>query len=242
MEHCAAGGGGLESLLEADKPGRSFSAGAVENCDKVEWYAAVADLAVSGDLGFTMGPWVCTLPGNRQIQGHYLTLWKRDAGCGWQVQVNAGISGPAPAMAEPRLSSGGAPLGQINPPPQPAADGAVSQAIADFQGTARQDGIAAGLRTYARTGDFLFYGDHTAPLGLADANRYFTHHPILGVCQEESRIHSADSTLAYCAGELTEVKQGSGHAYAQIWQFEPRVANWGLRVLLINSLSPSMSK
>jgi hypothetical protein len=237
MEDCGDDDGGLKSLLEADTPGRSFKAAAWENCGQVEWYPAVADLAVSGDLGFTAGPWACSIAGGARIQGHYLSLWKRDAGCDWRVEFDAGVSNPAPAEAEPRLSSAGAPLGQRSPLPQPAADGAVDQAIADFQGTAAQDGIAAALRTYARTRDFLFYGDLTGPLGLADANQYFTDHPILGIYQEGSRIHSADGTLGYCGGEFTDAKRRSGHTYAQIWQYEPRVANWGLRVLLINSLS-----
>jgi hypothetical protein len=243
MEHCAADLGGLTSLLQADIRGRSFKAAARENCDKVDWYPVVGDLAASGDLGFTAGPWACSLAsGGAQIQGHYLTIWKRGEGCDWRVQFDIGVSNPIPAEAEPRLSSGGAPLGQISPPPQPAADAAVSQAITDFQSTAGQDGIAAGLRTYARTRDFRFYTDQQAPMGLADANQYFTDHPILGTCEEESRMRSADSTLAYCAGVFTDTKRRSGHAYAQIWQYEPRVASWGLRVLLINSLSPLMSK
>lgn len=239
MEHCAADGGWLRSLLEADKPGRSFGAAAWANCGQVEWYPAVADLALSGDLGFTAGPWTCSPAGRRTpIQGHYLTIWKRDAGCDWRVQFDAGVSSPPAAEAESRVSSGEAPSGQANPPSQPGADAAVSQAITDFQSSAAQDGIAAGLRTYARTGDFLFYGDQMAPapMGLADANLFFTAHPILGTCEEGSRIRSADGTLAYCGGVFTDVKRRSGHAYAQIWQYEPRVANWGLRVLLINSL------
>lgn len=243
MEHCTGELGGLTSLLQADIPGRSFKAAARENCDKVEWYPVVADLAVSGDLGFTAGPWACSLAGGgAQIHGHYLTLWKRDVGCEWRVQFDAGVSNPALAEAEPRLSSEEAPSGKTSPPPQPAADAAVAQAIADFQNTAGQDGIAAGLRTYARTRDFRFYTDTRAPMGLADANQYFTDHPIVGTCEEDSRIRSADSTLAYCGGVFTEVKRRSEHTYAQIWQYEPRVANWGLRVLLINEASPSMSK
>ena len=114
--------------------------------------------------------------------------------------------------------------------------------MTDFQSTAGQDGIAAALRTYARTRDFRFYTDTRAPMGLADANQYFTDHPSLGTCEEQSRIRSADSTLAYCGGVFTDLKRRSGHAYAQIWQYEPRVANWGLRILLINSLTPLMSK
>ena len=244
MEHCATDLGGLGSLLGADIPGRSFKAAARQNCDYVDWYPVVADLAVSGDLGFTAGPWACSLAGagaGAQIQGHYLTVWKRDEGCDWQVQFDTGVSNPAPAEAEPRLSSGSAPLGRITPPPQPAADAAVSQAITDFQSTAGQDGIAAALRTYARTRDFRFYTDTRAPMGLADANQYFTDQPILVTCEEQSRMRSADSTLAYCGGVFTDVRRRSRHAYAQIWQYEPRVANWGLRVLLINSLSPPMS-
>ncbi len=243
MEHCAGQLGGLTGLLEADIPGRSFKAAARENCDKVEWYPVIADLAISGDLGFTAGPWACSLAGGgARIQGHYLTIWKRDAGCEWGVQFDAGVANRAPAETESRLSSEEAPSGQSRPPPQPAADAAVSQAITDFQGTVGQDGIAAGLRTYARTRDFRFYTDHRAPMDLADANQYFTDHLTLGTCEEGSRIRSADSTLAYCGGVFTDVTRRSGHAYAQIWQYEPRVANWGLRVLLINSLSPLLSK
>lgn len=243
MEYCAGGLGGLTSLLEADIPGRPFKAAAGENCDKVEWHPIVADVALSGDLGFTAGPWACwPAGGGAQLLGHYLTLWKRGAGCEWRVQFDAGVSTSTPAEAGSRLSYEEAPSGQTSPPPQPAAAAAASEAITHFQSTAGQDGIAAGLRTYARTRDFLFYGDHTAPMGLADANQFFTDHPILGVYQEQSRIHSADGTLAYGGGVFTDVKRRSGHAYAQIWQYEPRVANWGLRFLLINSLSPLMSK
>ena len=238
MNDRAANLGGLKSLLEADKPGRPFNAPARENCDKLEWYPAVADLALSGDLGFTTGRWVCTLAGGGQSQGHYLTLWKRDAGSDWRVQFDATGSSPAPADAEPRLLTEGAASGPSAPPPQLVANEAVDQAIADFQDAIGHDGIAGGLRTYARTRDFLFYTNHAATLGMADANQYFTDHPMLGDCREESRILSADGTLAYCAGEFTNAKQRSGHAYSQIWQYEPRVANWGLRVLLIDSLSP----
>ncbi len=237
MEHCAVNLGGLESLLAADIPGRSFKAAAWGDCEKVDWYPVVADLASGGDLGFTAGPWAGSLAGGgAQIHGHYLTVWKRDQGCDWRVQFDAGVSNPAPAVVEARLSSGDAPSGGASPPPQPAADAAVSEAMIDFQNTAGQDGMAAGLRTYARTRDFRFYTDTRAPMGPADANQYFTDHPIVGTCEEHSRIRSADSTLAYYGGVFTEVKRRSGHAYAQIWQYEPRVANWGLRVLLINSL------
>ncbi|MEP6883961.1 MAG: hypothetical protein ABJC66_04345 [Gammaproteobacteria bacterium] len=234
MEHCAAGGGGLKSLLLADVPGRSFTAAAVDHCDKIEWYPTAADLALSDDLGFTTGPWSCTLAGGGgQIHGHFLTIWNRGAGCGWQVQFDHGVSHSEPANLEPKLVVDSAPSA---PPPDLVADDAVRQTIADFQGTIAEDGLAAGLRTYARTRDFCFYTDREPPMAMADANVYFTHYPHLGVCREDSRVLSADGSLAYCAGKFTDLKQGISHAYAQVWQYEPRVANWGLRVLLINAL------
>ena len=56
---------------------------------------------------------------------------------------------------------------------------------------------------------------------------------------------SADQTHAddvVAVGELLDENKRSSHAYAQIWQYNPKVANWGLRILLINPLAPVMSK
>jgi hypothetical protein len=40
-------------------------------------------------------------------------------------------------------------------------------------------------------------------------------------------------------GVLTGRNEHSTHAYVQIWQYDPKVANWGLRVLLVNPLPPA---
>jgi hypothetical protein len=79
-------------------------------------------------------------------------------------------------------------------------------------------------------------------MGLAAANQYLTGYAILGAWKEDGRGRSADSTLAYCVGVLSDANRQSRHAYAQIWQYDPKVANWGLRILLINPLVPLMSK
>jgi hypothetical protein len=57
-----------------------------------------------------------------------------------------------------------------------------------------------------------------------------------------ARGRSADSTLLYSVGEVTDRNKRSTHAYVQIWQYDPKVAIWGLRVLLVNPLPPPKAK
>jgi ketosteroid isomerase-like protein len=230
-------------LLEpAPVPGRAFYAAAKDDPGSLEWYPAGADTAESGDLGFTTGPWIYSR-GGAQIHGHYLTIWKRDATCRWWIAFDGGVSHAAAANVEPKLVPDAVSAAKRNAPPAKlVAEDAVSRAISDFEDTSRQDGFAAGLRTYARTLDFRLYTDGEAPMGVSAANRYLTAHTVVGTYQEDARGRSADSTLAYSVGELRDAQQRSRHAYAQIWQFDPRVANWGLRVLLINPLETSKEK
>ena len=96
--------------------------------------------------------------------------------------------------------------------------------------------------TYARTADFRFFADGDPPVDLAAANRRLADHTLPGAWMEDARGRSSDSSLAYCVGVFGGVNRQSRCAYAQLWQYAPKVANWGLRLLLINPLAPSMSK
>jgi ketosteroid isomerase-like protein len=226
-------------LRPSPQPGRAFYAAAKESKNLLEWYPAVGDIAAGGDLGFTAGPWVYTdANGGTQTNGHFLTVWKRDAQCRWRVELDGGVTQGAPAAVEPKLLPD-----QLTytkpalPPPQFVADDAASQALSEFQVTAQQDGFAAALRTYGRNGDFHFYTDDEASLdGAAAATEYLIAHPIVGGWKEDVRGRSADSTLEYSAGQLTDSHNQGTHAYIQIWQYDPKVANWGLRILLITRL------
>jgi hypothetical protein len=166
----------LRSLLDTEY---AFA----DSLDKVERYPALADLSGSGDLGFTAGPWIHTVSPGGMSHGHFLTIWKRDAACRWQIECGAGVSHAAPASAEPKLSPSQASYAPRSAPlPSLIADHALDLSMQDFQNTARQDGIAPALRTYARTADFLLYTDGEAPLELAAANRFFliAHFPACG--------------------------------------------------------------
>jgi ketosteroid isomerase-like protein len=66
---------------------------------KLEWVPDRAQLAASGDFGFTTGPWLLTPadPAAGKAEGRYFTVWRQTAG-GWRVLFDGGF-GREPAGA-----------------------------------------------------------------------------------------------------------------------------------------------
>lgn len=217
-------------LEPAPTPGRPFYEAAKPSSSKLQWYPAAA--AADTDLGFTTGPWIYTGADGSHAYGHFLTVWKRDGQCHWRAEFDGGISHAAPANPEPKLVPGATPAARPAATVQKFAAGdPIDRAIADFQRTAQQDGLGAGLRTYARDGDFRFYIEGTPPMNAGSASDLLKAGSAVEAWNEKVRGRSTDGSLAYAVGEFTDAKKGS-HSYAQIWQYDPKVANWGLRILL----------
>jgi hypothetical protein len=288
MPPCALGEAAYRELLAAEYA----VAQAAPSLDGPSWYATHVEVAASGDVGFTFGPWTtaaaaagtdaattpaasATTPAaaatGAATQGQFLSIWVRDSACRWQVQFDAGISYAA-APAQAQLSAAQAAQGQgaqgqgaqgqgaqgqgaqgqgaqgqgaqgqgahaayqapSAPPASLITENAVGQAIGGFQRASLEDGIAAGLRTYARNSGFLLLWEGEMPMELPAANGYFTRHTMLGQWQQEASGSSADATLVYSTGVFVEAKHQRRYAGAQIWQYDPKVANWGLRILFI---------
>jgi ketosteroid isomerase-like protein len=212
-------------------PGRAFYEAAKPSSAKLEWYPSAG--AASGGLGFTTGPWIYTSAGEKHAYGHFVSVWKRQADCRWRVVFDGGISHDAPAQADPKFlpDAGASPAGE--PPEKLVAQGAIDEAILKFQREAQQDGLAAGFRTYARDGDFRFYIDGSPPMG-AGAASHLLKGRFIGEWTVNAQGRSANSALAYVVGEFTEANKDSRHSFLQIWQYDPKVANWGLRIFLQN--------
>jgi hypothetical protein len=114
----------------------------------------------------------------------------------------------------------------------PITEAAGDSAISQFERVALENGLAAGLRTFARTGDFQLFGAEASPMALAAADRYLDRQDVVGVWTDTARGGSADSSLLYAAGEVL-LSKGRSYQYAQVWQYDPRTANWGVRLLMI---------
>ncbi len=64
------------------------------------WTPLAGDISSSGDLGYTWGRYIYSVPdedGIRQIShGKYMTVWKRQADGGWKAVLDGGNPNPPP--------------------------------------------------------------------------------------------------------------------------------------------------
>lgn len=73
------------------------------------WEPTFADVAHSGDLGYTTGPWEIRPSSPKEkptAYGHYVSVWKRQSDGAWKVAVDLGVSHAAPAETSRILQSG----------------------------------------------------------------------------------------------------------------------------------------
>lgn len=67
---------------------------------KLEWTPVKAEMAASGDLGYTFGNYVATSKDKDgklvKRYGKYVTIWKKQADGSWKVAMDTGNSSPEP--------------------------------------------------------------------------------------------------------------------------------------------------
>lgn len=220
-----------DSLVLSPKPvpGRALYVAATGG-GQLQWFPTLAVLAASGDLGFTCGPWTATSASGTAAYGHFVSIWKHDVQSGWRVVFDGGVQHtrrlPPPHLAAAAASARAAsPLRaalERNPP---------AGAQQDFGAASHSAGILPALRTYARNSDFVLIVDGEEPMSLAPADAYLRAHSLQGDFVSLRDAASTDSSIAYSIGEFSA--SAKRFAYAQIWQFDPLVANWGVRLLLL---------
>lgn len=131
----------------------------------LDWRAQYVEVAASGEIGLSTGPWKITSKANPAAPpafGQFVSVWRREPGQPWKVAVDLGIGHPQPALWDRPLETvavqGEAPRGVAG----------IRSAEERFAAEAR-----ASLRAaYAKHGsaELRFYRDGSPPaLGKAAA-------------------------------------------------------------------------
>lgn len=184
-------------------------------------------MAASADLGFIL---------EAREGGHSLTVFERSSDT-WTPLFEGSIEHTATARDRANAFT-------ISYQPVPAPSAGLSAelatrgAAAAFAFALRIEGLPAGLRAYARNQKFHLLLNGEWPMQLAAVDRQLSRHPLRGELSERSSFLSRDGTLFFAEGRFVAAGKQAAMPYAALWQYDPKVSNWGLRILLLGGGPP----
>ena len=183
----------------------------------LDWRPAYVEVAPSGELGLSTGPWKLAPPGRPASAGHgqFVSLWQRRPGEPWRVLVDLGISHPGAALWDAPLQ---ARVARTSHAPSPLAE-----AEARFQQAARSD-HAAAYRAQG-TEDLRLYRDGSAPAtARAAALALLGPGPAPAWQVDEVRV-AASGDFGFTRGSIAEAAGAEASGYfVRVWRHEP--AGW----------------
>jgi ketosteroid isomerase-like protein len=200
----------------------------------LDWRPAFVEVAASGEMGLSTGPWKITSRGDPSAApgyGQFVSVWKRSSSGAWRVHVDLGISHATAALADAPLQA------HVTPavaPGEPAAT--IAAAEAGFAQRASEAGNAAAYarwlsdsaRVY-RDGDPPFLGREAALASPAARDDRLAW----SVDRHET---SASGDLGFAMGRYgTGGGPTAGH-YVRVWRRE--AAGWRIALDVTNALPP----
>ncbi len=207
-------------------PGKAVWEDAEEGNDLLSWKPAFADIAASGDLGYTTGPF--EYKGERTDEkvagtGHYVSVWKKEKDGAWKVALDIGIGHP-PAPEKAFATSAIAPKAVKQKPGANAATELMQtdQAFCEQQNknglSAYNEWLSSEAKIY-RPGDAPYDAKETIQPLLAATDKQFSFQPV-----RADVAASGDLGYVYGGGTVA-IKQGESVKnlninYLRIWKKE----------------------
>ncbi|HUP28723.1 MAG TPA: nuclear transport factor 2 family protein [Usitatibacter sp.] len=195
----------------------------------LDWRPAYVEVAASGEMGLSTGPWKITAPGASAPSsfGQFVSIWKREPGQPWRVAIDLGIGHATPALAD-------APL-ELHLPVASRAGGSLHEAEAAFARDSASRGEreayrahgAASLRRY-REG-IVPEASHAAALASPSMSD-------LRIAWTAERIEAARSDdFGYAMGYYADAAAPAtvrGH-YLRVWRREE--GGWKVVMDVVNA-------
>jgi ketosteroid isomerase-like protein len=186
------------------------------------WQPSFAAAARAADLAYTTGPWEMKKRGEEisLAYGHYVTVWKKQAGETWRILLDVGIDHAQPIDSPPAL--------QILPPdptagerPLEAAKRSLEKTMREFLGSAQRN-IGKALLAYA-SDDIRVFREQSFPAVGLDAARLMLSSDNGTVSRELGAIRLSDSgDLCVSYGNYSDVRDNISERgiYLMIWRID----------------------
>jgi ketosteroid isomerase-like protein len=165
------------------------------------WWPTYAEIAGSGDLGWTTGPWEYRSAKDKPAEafGHFATVWQKQTNGKWRVLIDEGHSCAQPPPDSLSWARGRGRLDETTQMPKlavfsrshedlRAVDDGYSQAL-----TAK--GIQAALTEFADEDVLLYREDKPAVVGVAAAGRDLAHEWDAGATAWDLRVGAIATSL-----------------------------------------------
>jgi ketosteroid isomerase-like protein len=152
----------------------------------LSWYPALADIAASGDLGFTTGPYTVTPKDHaekRRGSGHYTSVWRRLPTGAWELVVDLGTP-HRPAAKTPA------------PWEQPAGATPLARAVADNERARLREALLARDAALGNPGEDERFLVALARFATRDARIYRPgSEPFAGLVAASADARTATETV-----------------------------------------------
>lgn len=125
----------------------------------LDWRPQYVEVAASGELGLSTGPWKITSktkPETPPVYGQFVSVWRREGAGPWKVAVDLGISHPADTLWSAPLEARQLPV------PRSGPQSGIAQAEARFAADARARGLRAAYAAHGAD-NLRFYRSGQAP-------------------------------------------------------------------------------
>lgn len=205
---------------------------------RLEWRPSFADVAASGDLGYTTGPWQFRRDSSSALIafGHFTSVWKKQADNNWKVVLDIGISHPEHEGEEPLTLAKPRVLSAAISGSTKADD--LLKAESDFSKLSATEGRAAAFQQFA-----------SANVRLNKEGTF----PLLGRAAAVAELQANDENLSWEAGghgissagdfgyvyglaTPTTAASDSGYSYLHVWTKTPGTG-WQILAEVTNPLS-----
>jgi ketosteroid isomerase-like protein len=132
----------------------------------LDWRPQYVEVAPSGEMGLSTGPWKITSkadPAAAPSYGQFVSVWRRAGAGPWKVAVDLGIAHPQSALWQQPLEA------RVAPTAASAYAGSLDEAEAAFARDAHERGARAAYAAHGASGLRFYRNDHAPIAGKAAA-------------------------------------------------------------------------